>query len=141
MRSHLLPQRIRHRRVEAGRYAKAADAIGTDFGQPLGIGHREASESDRINQLKDGGVGADAKGKRQDRDGGKHGSASKSSETVLCVADDVIHGLDREEAYWDLVPIRKRKKKVEESSGATARIESRWHCTECLVRPGVSSRH
>jgi hypothetical protein len=57
----------------------------------LRIGHRKASEADGIYQLKDGGVGADAKRKREDGDGGKHRSASKRAQTVLCVADDVFH--------------------------------------------------
>ena len=56
-------QRIRHLRIEVVGYAKPANAISADFGQPLRIGDRKAPESDRINQLKDGGVFADAEGK------------------------------------------------------------------------------
>jgi hypothetical protein len=125
MRSNLLPQWIRHRRVEARRNAKAADAISTDLGQPLRIGHRKASESDRINQLKDGGVCADAKSQRKDRDRSKHGSASKNSETVLCVADEVVHNLGRAERkhIWTSSLREEGKHKIRRGQARIARFE------------------
>jgi hypothetical protein len=79
MLSNLLPQRIRHLRVETGRYAEPVHAIGADLSQALRIGYRKAPETDGINQLKDRSVCANAERERQDRNGGKYRSVSKRS--------------------------------------------------------------
>ena len=77
MRSNLLPQRISDLGVDVGRHAEAVNAFGADFGQFLRIGNRQASQSDGVNQLNDGGVCADAESERQDGHRCEDGRASQ----------------------------------------------------------------
>ena len=110
MRANLLPEWMRHGGIESRRNAERVDALGADFGQPLRIGDRQASIADRINQLEDGGIGADPQRERQNGGGGKDRSASQHSEGVLRVADGVIQlGGSGPEAYWHARPVGRGK--------------------------------
>ena len=69
--AHLLPQRVGQARAAAGELAGAA---ADRFGDPdlrrarSASRHRQRAQADRVEQLEDRGVGADAERQRQDRD-------------------------------------------------------------------------
>src|SRR5206468_11954645 len=56
----LLPQRVGDLGVGIRRHAEAVNTISAYFGQFLRMLNREAAQSDRVNQLKDCRVRADA---------------------------------------------------------------------------------
>jgi hypothetical protein len=89
VRADLLPQRIGDVRVPA-LADEGVGAIRADIHERLGIGNREAAQADRVDEVKDGGVGADAEGPRQDRDGGEDRASLEDAQSVPEIAERIL---------------------------------------------------
>src|SRR2546430_5364508 len=62
-----------------------------EIGQLLRIRDGQGTEPDGVDQLEDGGVGADAEREREHGDQGEHGVEAKLAETVADVGGIAIH--------------------------------------------------
>ncbi len=82
----LLPHRECQLRVLAGELAGAPLAVGNPHSPQLfGVFHRNSAQPDRVDELEDGGVGADSQRESQNRYDGKPWTEAKQPQSVAKV--------------------------------------------------------
>ena len=89
-----LPERIGGFRVDAFVAAVGLRTVGTDFREVLSIVNRQEPQPDGVEQLKDGGVRADAERERQDRHGREDRTAAQEPQSIPQVAHRVLGDAD-----------------------------------------------
>ena len=77
-------------RVDAVVAAERLRAVGPHLGQLLRIRNGEAAQLDGVDEVKDGGVRADAEREREDRDDGEDRTAPQQPQPVSHVADRMV---------------------------------------------------
>src|SRR5580765_721037 len=83
----LLPDWIGEEGGTAARCSGAAFGIGhTDEHKLIWVFHRQAAQGHGVKQLKDGGVGADTEGERENGDGGKCRIQPQDAKSITKVA-------------------------------------------------------
>jgi hypothetical protein len=91
MLAQRFPERVRQIGQVALRYAVATVAtIDNNLDELVRSRYRQTAQTQRIQQLKDGGVGGDAQCERQDRGRRKSRTCRQHPEGVLQVLDDPL---------------------------------------------------
>ena len=61
--------------------------------QLVGVLHRQLPQQDLVDQRENRGVGADAKGQREDGDGGEQRIAAQAADREFQIGEEVAHGV------------------------------------------------
>ena len=95
IRAHGLPQRIRDVRVPSGVVPRRPSTVrNLDDGQVPRLRNRQRPNAQRVDQLEDRGVGADAEGEREHGDGGESGTAQQDAGAVPEILSEVLDDAD-----------------------------------------------